>query len=113
MTVLNITLEEDGYYYVNGNRQVPSVSLYMPAGATKLRRMLRETDDLIVCPGVYDGLSARVAMSLGFKALYMVGTRSPPHTCLTEYTNELDRLAREQPPRDLVSRISGWLSSTT
>lgn len=41
-------------------------------GATKLRKMLFETNELIVCPGVYDGLSARTAMELGFSALYMV-----------------------------------------
>jgi len=34
--------------------------------------MLTETDDLIVCPGVYDGLSARLALTVGFDALYMV-----------------------------------------
>lgn len=43
-------------------------------GATKLRKMLFETNQLIVCPGVYDGLSARTAMELGFNALYMVST---------------------------------------
>ena len=41
-------------------------------GATKLKRLLEETSDLIVCPGVYDGLSARVALEVGFNALYMV-----------------------------------------
>ncbi|KAB5547220.1 putative carboxyphosphonoenolpyruvate phosphonomutase [Coniochaeta sp. 2T2.1] len=70
---MNITLEDDGYYYVNGKRQEPTVSLHVVSGATKLRRMLRDTDDLIVCPGVYDGLSARIAMQLCFKALYMTG----------------------------------------
>jgi hypothetical protein len=43
------------------------------AGATKLRKMLLETNELIVCPGVYDGLSARTAIELGFNAMYMVG----------------------------------------
>ena len=42
------------------------------SGASKLKRMLENTDDLIVCPGVYDGLSARAAMEVGFDALYMV-----------------------------------------
>ena len=41
-------------------------------GATKLKHMLERTDELIVCPGVYDGLSARVAMEVGFDAMYMV-----------------------------------------
>ncbi|KAB8264150.1 Pyruvate/Phosphoenolpyruvate kinase-like domain-containing protein [Aspergillus pseudonomiae] len=70
---ITITVEKDGFYEVNGTRQEPTVSLYMTAGASKLRRMLRETDDLIVCPGVYDGISARIAMGLGFKAMYMTG----------------------------------------
>lgn len=42
------------------------------SGATKLRRLLFETNELIVCPGVYDGLSARTALELGFSGLYMV-----------------------------------------
>ena len=40
--------------------------------ATSLKRRLRDTKDLIVCPGVYDGFSARIALSVGFDALYMV-----------------------------------------
>lgn len=48
-------------------------SVLEPAsGAKKLRKMLLETNELIVCPGVYDGLSARTAMELGFNAMYMV-----------------------------------------
>ncbi|KKY21646.1 putative carboxyphosphonoenolpyruvate [Diplodia seriata] len=35
--------------------------------------MLEETDDLIVAPGVYDGVSARAALEVGFNALYMTG----------------------------------------
>jgi methylisocitrate lyase len=34
--------------------------------------MLKDSRELIVCPGVYDGLSARIAMELGFKGMYMV-----------------------------------------
>lgn len=40
--------------------------------ATKLKRRLEDTGDLIVCPGVYDGFSARIALSVGFDAMYMV-----------------------------------------
>ncbi|KAF5137871.1 2,3-dimethylmalate lyase [Metarhizium anisopliae] len=43
------------------------------SGATKLRKMLSETNELVVCPGVYDGLSARTAIELGFNAMYMTG----------------------------------------
>lgn len=42
------------------------------SGATKLRKMIFETNELIVCPGVYDGLSARTAIEVGFNAMYMV-----------------------------------------
>ena len=43
----------------------------LPA-STRLQKLLKETDKLIVCPGVYDGLSARIAHEVGFDALYMV-----------------------------------------
>jgi hypothetical protein len=69
---ITITVEKDGVYEVNGVRHEPSVSVHMLTGATKLRRQLRESNELIVCPGVYDGLSARIAINLGFKAMYMV-----------------------------------------
>lgn len=46
------------------------------SGATKLRRMLFETNELIVCPGVYDGLSARTAIEVGFDAMYMVSEQT-------------------------------------
>lgn len=42
------------------------------SAATRLLRRIKETDELIVCPGVYDGFSARIALSVGFSALYMV-----------------------------------------
>jgi len=35
--------------------------------------MLEKTDKLLVAPGVYDGLSARIAMKVGFDVLYMSG----------------------------------------
>ncbi|KAI1388660.1 Phosphoenolpyruvate/pyruvate domain-containing protein [Hypoxylon trugodes] len=41
--------------------------------ATKLRQVLADADKIIVCPGVHDGLTARVALSIGFDALYMTG----------------------------------------
>ncbi|KAI1409564.1 oxaloacetate Acetylhydrolase [Hypoxylon sp. FL1857] len=52
---------------------VVSSVLEPTSGAKKLRKMLLETSELIVCPGVYDGLSARTAMELGFNAMYMTG----------------------------------------
>lgn len=52
--------------------------------ATTLKRRLEITKDLIVCPGVYDGFSARIALSVGFDALYMVSntcSRLPVPVC--------------------------------
>ena len=49
----------------------PAVKEVM-SGATKLRRILENTNELVVCPGVYDGFSARIAISVGFDCLYMV-----------------------------------------
>ena len=40
--------------------------------ATRLKYQIENTKDLIVCPGVYDGFSARIALNVGFDALYMV-----------------------------------------
>ncbi|PMD29629.1 Phosphoenolpyruvate/pyruvate domain-containing protein [Hyaloscypha variabilis F] len=41
--------------------------------ATKLRRFLEQSNKILLCPGVYDGFSARIALSVGFDALYMTG----------------------------------------
>lgn len=42
-------------------------------GSTRLRNLIANHVKIIVCPGVYDGLSARIALSLGFDGLYMTG----------------------------------------
>ena len=44
--------------------------------ATKLRELLAKEDGIVVCPGVYDGLTARIALATGFDCLYMVDTLS-------------------------------------
>lgn len=41
--------------------------------STRLRQMIKTSPRIVVCPGVYDGLSARIAHELGFKAMYMTG----------------------------------------
>lgn len=41
--------------------------------AQKLRQLLAEPGKIVVCPGVYDGFSARLALQAGFEALYMTG----------------------------------------
>ena len=42
------------------------------AGATPLRALLQR-DGCLTLPGVFDGISARMAASIGFDALYMTG----------------------------------------
>lgn len=69
---ITITFDENGDYEVNGTKQDSLISSVVTSSTSKLRRLLKDTNDLIVCPGVYDGLSARVAIELGFKAMYMV-----------------------------------------
>lgn len=43
-------------------------------GVQNLRRMLADPKKLIVCPGVYDGYLARIALQEGADCLYMVRT---------------------------------------
>lgn len=40
--------------------------------AATLRAHLADPSKMLVCPGVQDGLSARVCLEQGFEALYMV-----------------------------------------
>lgn len=42
------------------------------SSVTSLRRLLRDGEDIVVCPGVYDGFTARIALAAGFNCLYMV-----------------------------------------
>ena len=58
---------------VNGE-EAPLVRDEVLYPATRLKRQLENTKDLIVCPGVYDGFSARIALATGFDALYMVSS---------------------------------------
>src|SRR4051794_10373669 len=46
---------------------------------SKLREFLNDYSEMVVCPGVYDGFTARLALNTGFKALYMV----PPASAFT------------------------------
>ncbi|KAK3374953.1 Pyruvate/Phosphoenolpyruvate kinase-like domain-containing protein [Podospora didyma] len=41
--------------------------------AAKLRAQLADPDEIVVCPGVQDGLSARVCLQQGFRNPYMTG----------------------------------------
>lgn len=42
------------------------------SAATKLRSIVEDPNGFILCPGVYDGFSARIALQVGFDGLYMV-----------------------------------------
>lgn len=42
-------------------------------GAARLRELLSDRSKIIACPGVYDGLTARIAINAGFQCLYMTG----------------------------------------
>ena len=44
-----------------------------PTAATRLRELLADTSKILVCPGVYDGFTARIALQEGFACLYMTG----------------------------------------
>lgn len=49
-----------------------SNNLRRPAAAI-LREMIETPGKLVICPGVYDGFTARIALDVGFDALYMTG----------------------------------------
>jgi hypothetical protein len=42
------------------------------SAAARLREMLADKSKMVVAPGVYDGISARIALEMGFDVLYMV-----------------------------------------
>lgn len=44
----------------------------MSSSVARLRALLAHETKIVVCPGVYDGLTARIALKAGFDALYMV-----------------------------------------
>jgi 2-methylisocitrate lyase-like PEP mutase family enzyme len=53
---------------LNGNHKKP-----WRQAATILREMINDPDKIVICPGVYDGYTARIALDIGFDALYMTG----------------------------------------
>ncbi|KAL1961681.1 hypothetical protein VTN77DRAFT_1319 [Rasamsonia byssochlamydoides] len=56
----------------NNNNNNNNTALQQPAVA-KLRALLVDRNNIIVCPGVYDGFTARIALRQGFDCLYMTG----------------------------------------
>ena len=51
------------------NGQAPSQNL---SATAKLRFLIDRPGQILVCPGVYDGFTARIALQAGFDCLYMV-----------------------------------------
>jgi hypothetical protein len=46
------------------------------SAAGRLRQLLSDSNHTVVAPGVYDGISARLALAQGFECLYMVNQTS-------------------------------------
>ncbi|KAK5046835.1 hypothetical protein LTR84_007189 [Exophiala bonariae] len=42
-------------------------------GGKRLRELLKDPSKVVVCPGVFEGLTARLAIAAGFDAMYMTG----------------------------------------
>lgn len=60
--------------------QMKNGSARPPIGSAKLRQQLENLDSIVVCPGVYDGFTARLALKAGFECLYMASlTRISVH----------------------------------
>lgn len=62
---------------VNGDRPLNAVQ--------RLRVMLSDPAKFIVCPGVYDGYTARIALQEGADCLYMVRTLNLETFLFTTY----------------------------
>ena len=58
------------------------------SGASNLRKVLEDPNGFVCAPGVYDGLSARMALGAGFDALYMVSRACTVRSAAnTKYSN--------------------------
>ena len=58
--------------------QVKDGRALSPIGSAKLRQLLEDLDNIVVCPGVYDGFTARLALKAGFECLYMASLAHIP-----------------------------------
>lgn len=79
----------------------------LPSAATSLRRSLQDPQVFITAPGVYDGMSARLALAAGFDALYMVcNARDRDIPAKSPELTPPIRQAPEQQPRYMAKRTS-------
>lgn len=58
-------------------------------GAKRLRELMKREDNIVVAPGVYDGLSARLALAAGAECLYMVSL-TKEYTYISRTAKSLD-----------------------
>jgi len=76
----------------------------------KLRSMLADPGKLIVCPGVYDGFTARLALAEGAECLYMV-RHCQPILPISTPTHQLTPTPRPAPePQCLALAWPTWAS---
>lgn len=47
--------------------------IHPKSSAARLRELLTEEGKAVICPGVYDGITAQISLNEGFDALYMTG----------------------------------------
>ena len=72
----------------------------MSSKSAQLALKLRKSDEFIVAPGVYDMISAKMADSMGFNALYMTGSGTVashlgvPDAGIATYTDMVSRAGR-------------------
>ena len=72
----------------------------MSSKSAQLALKLRKSDEFIVAPGVYDMISAKMADSIGFNALYMTGSGTVashlgvPDAGIATYTDMVSRAGR-------------------
>jgi hypothetical protein len=68
------------------------------SGAKRLRQLLADPKHTVVAPGVYDGITARLALAEGFECLYMARLPQSFPINLTYHSNTLlHRPAQERP----------------
>lgn len=111
-----ITSPSDGYqdHVATSPTTTYSSQAHALSPATRLKHRLKNTNELIVCPGVYDGLSARVAMAVGFETMYMVSLDNrPSFISSVPIVDTIDRPAPVPPPPNWGWPTSESLPATT
>lgn len=61
-----------GKVLIHTNTAIMNGTPQQITAAGRLRQLLSDPSHTVVAPGVYDGISARLALAQGFECLYMV-----------------------------------------